>query len=182
MTDVTRTYYTNRINTRVRAYPAGRSPAVNSTDISRASAAGIGATQPANLPVMSQNEIDGNVDPFPAPIVGTDVRDILQSKATTWSYVRKLRYELDGNQGNNAQYTRYAYLTSPALGSSVPPTSSPVFYPLNAGEDIDQADFNAILDTLRIIVNAAAVSEYPSVIHYCHSQCHYSCHGSRGRR
>jgi len=178
MTDVTRAQYTTLINT-VRSYPAGKSVAVDGTDISRAAAAGITAASPTTLPVATQAEIDGNVDPFPAPISGTDVRDVLQSKATIWSYVRKLRYQLTGS---GAQYTRFAYVTAPALGSSVPPTSDPIFDPLNTGEDIDLPAFNVILSTLSVVVNAAADTEYPSIINYCHSSCHSSCHGSRGRR
>lgn len=182
MTDVTRAEYTTLINT-LRIYPAGRSPAVNATDISRAASAGITASSPTTLPVATQAEIDGNVDPFAAPIIGTDVRDVLQSKATIWSKVRTLRYQLTGNVSPaGSQYTRAAYVTAPALTSNVPPTSNPVFDPLDMGEDIDLADFNVILSTLGVIVNSDANQEYPTVITYCHSSCHSSCHGSRGRR
>lgn len=182
MTDVTRTYYTNQINT-LRNYPAGRTTAVNATDIARAANVGITAASPTTLPYAQQTDIDGSVDPTPAPIIGTDVRDALQARATTWSYVRTLRYQLTGNVSPaGSQYTRAAYMTAPPLTSSVPPTSSPVFDPLDTGEDIDLGDFNVILSTLGVLINSDADTEYPSVIFYCHSQCHSSCHGSRGRR
>lgn len=180
MANITRTQYVNLINT-LRSYPAGRSPAVSGTDITRAGVYGITAVTPSTLPTATQAEIDGNTDPTAADIFGSDIRNLTQSKATIWSKVRTLRYQLDGDLGGS-QYTRAAYLTAPALTSSVPPTSNALFDPLDTKEDVDLAAFNVILSTLKVVVDSDASSEYPTLIHYCHSQCHSSCHSSRGRR
>lgn len=182
MTDVTRQQYVNLILS-LRGYPAGRSPAVDATDISRAAAESVTAASPTTLPSVAQTEIDGNVDPTALPVYGSDIRNLVQSKATIWQRVRILRYELDGNQSPaGAQYTKYAYVTAPVLPSTIPGTGDSLYDALDTGEDIDLAAFNVILATLGALINGAVDAEYGTTLHYCHSQCHSNCHGSRGRR
>jgi len=191
MTDITRTQYKNLI-AGLRAYPAGRTPVVNANDILRAAGIGDGnaanamvVESPASMVNVTEAEIpvDGTA---PGDVSGSDVRDLVQSKATTWSNVRRIRYEVEGDTPGTGVYIRYGHITTAQPGtpvtSSVPATTDSIFDPLDAGNEISLSQFNNILTALGTLVNTDSDEDYPFTVFYCHSQCHSDCHASRGRR
>lgn len=183
MTDVTRTYYVNKINT-LRPYSAGRTPPVSGTDVNRSAAwNGSVVDQPNDLPVANQADIDGSTDPTALPVEAVDVRNLVQARALTWSYVRRVKYYLQGNVSPaGATYIKYAWVKSPVQSSSVPGVGNAMFDSLSSGEDIDLSDFNVIIASLNSLIKADVDDLYGTTIQYCHSSCHSSCHNSRGRR
>lgn len=178
MTNVTKAVYVNKIN-EMRTGPRGKTPRVNTTDIGYAAAQGVtvvstsSGTFPANA---TTGELPGS------PVDGSDIRALVVSKAQAWSRVRKIRYELTGDVAPaGTTYDKYGYITSPNPATSVPSTGNNLYDALDAGENIDQGDWNAIINSLKSTISSDnAIQEH--LITYCHSQCHSQCHGSRGRR
>lgn len=179
MTNITKTEYVDRIN-QMRDAPVALQPRVNATDISRAAAQSVtvvAATSGTFPPDASTSDLPGT------EIDGSDVRSLIVTKAQAWSHVRKIRYRLTGNLSPPAgdEYTRFAYVTNPVPGTSVPGTGNAIYDILDAGEDCDLSDFNALMNDLKSrIASDNATEEH--LITYCHSQCHTQCHNSRGRR
>ncbi len=176
MTNVTKTVYVGKVNT-LRTTPAARSPAVNGTDVSRASAQSITIAAPNTVSTAVTGDLSGST------IVGDDMRSLLVSKAREWSRIRKVRYRLTGNVSPaGSTYDRFGHITSPTPGTSVPGTGNAIYDIFDAGEDIDESDVDNLISTLKIIVNNDTLTLQHNPINYCHSQCHSSCHSSRGRR
>lgn len=191
MTDITKSQYVSRINSRLRVPAASKGPGVSGTDKTRATTWGSDNKSP---PLTLQDPAATDVAAVDGDLPGTDVkgedvRDLMIAKATDWSYVRKIRYVYDGDTPPAGQtYDRYAYVPvghrDPAGSSSIPEatgTGSGIYDILLAGTDIDLSDFYALVENLRTkIIADNNVLEH--TVTYCHSQCHTQCHTSRGRR
>jgi len=161
----------------MRTAPAGKTPAVNATDISRASAQGVTVSAPSTT---EGNAVAGDLPT--SNVDGSDIRSLVIPKAQAWSRVRKIRYQLTGNVSPaGSTYDKYAYVTSPVPSSSVPGSGNAIYDILDAGEDVDQSDFTGLINSLKTMINSDNLIQQ-HLITYCHSQCHSQCHGSRGRR
>jgi hypothetical protein len=187
--------YINDINT-LRTYFIGTSGlgGVNSTDISRGASAGISLKSPTLIP--------GNVGSTgfgtSGLIDGSQIRDVFVWYFALWSDSRTVTFNrittyneeqvedvADGTGSPGAPaayaYNRYAYITAPNPAYNGPLNTDARWDPLDAGEDIDQSDWDSIVSGMFL---SAAIykSSIFTTVNYCHSSCHASCHTSRGRR